>query len=101
MNKQIRELAESAFDPINALATEGIADRHTFEQAWFQLYNQKFAEAIVAHIVGKIEQEAVSAWEQDQLFANASLLALSLEILEDFDMELPEHGEFDQEGNEE
>ena len=47
MNERIRELALEAFQPINNIASEGIADRHTFNQAWFQLYNQKFAELIV------------------------------------------------------
>ena len=47
MNARIQELALEAFDPINAMASEGVADRHTFDQAWFQLYNKKFAELIV------------------------------------------------------
>jgi hypothetical protein len=47
MNERIKELALEAFQPINDIASEGIADRHTFNQAWFQLYNQKFAELIV------------------------------------------------------
>lgn len=47
MNERIKELAVEAFQPINDIASEGIADRHTFNQAWFQLYNQKFAELIV------------------------------------------------------
>ena len=47
MNARIQQLAFEAFDPINAMASEGVADRHTFDQAWFQHYNQKFAELIV------------------------------------------------------
>ena len=47
MNERIRELALKAFQPINDIASEGIADRRTFDQAWFQLYNEKFAELIV------------------------------------------------------
>ena len=47
MNERIKELALEAFQPINDIASEGIADSHTFNQAWFQLYNQKFAELIV------------------------------------------------------
>ncbi len=47
MNARIQELALEAFDPINAMASEGVADRHTFDQAWFQLYSKKFAELIV------------------------------------------------------
>lgn len=47
MNERIKELAEQAFQPINDISTEGVADRYTFEQAWFQMYNQKFAELLV------------------------------------------------------
>ena len=49
---------------------------------------EKFAELIVKHIVEKIEYEAELAWAQDQGWTNSTLLALSLEILEDFDMEM-------------
>ncbi len=51
MNKRIQELAEQAFAPINDIASEGIADRSTFNMHWFQLYNQKFAELIVKECV--------------------------------------------------
>ena len=47
MNERIKELALEAFQPINDIASEGVADRYTFDQAWFQLYNEKFAELIV------------------------------------------------------
>jgi hypothetical protein len=47
MNERIKQLALEAFEPINDMASEGIADRHTFNMHWFQLYNQKFAELIV------------------------------------------------------
>ena len=47
MNERIQELALEAFQPINDITTEGVADRNTFDQAWFQLYNQKFAELII------------------------------------------------------
>ena len=47
MNERIKALALEAFQPINDIASEGIADRYTFDQAWFQMYNQKFAELIV------------------------------------------------------
>jgi hypothetical protein len=47
MNNRIKELALAAFQPINDIASEGVADRRTFDQAWFQLYNEKFAELIV------------------------------------------------------
>ena len=51
MNERIQELALEAFQPINDITTEGVADRNTFDQAWFQLYNQKFAELIVQECV--------------------------------------------------
>lgn len=95
MNERIRELAESAFEPINAMAPEGIADRHTFEQAWFQLYNQQFAEAIVFHIMERIDAEIGTAMDHDELYAAATLQALALTILDEFDMEVP-GDEFDQ-----
>ena len=47
MNNLIKELAFEAFQPINDITTEGVADRRTFDQAWFQHYNEKFAELIV------------------------------------------------------
>jgi hypothetical protein len=47
MNDRIKQLALEAFQPINDIASEGIADRRTFDQAWFQLYNQKFAQLIL------------------------------------------------------
>lgn len=55
MNERIKELAEQAFQPINDISTEGVADRYTFEQAWFQMYNQKFAELIVQECISMIE----------------------------------------------
>ena len=51
MNERIRELALEAFQPINDITPEGVADRHTFDQAWFQHYNQKFAQLIVRECV--------------------------------------------------
>lgn len=54
MNERIKELAEQAFQPINDISTEGVADRYTFEQAWFQVYNQKFAELVVQECLGQI-----------------------------------------------
>ena len=51
INKRIKELAEQAFQPINDMASEGIADRHTFEQAWFQEYNNKFAHLLLEDVM--------------------------------------------------
>ena len=55
MNDRIKDLAERAFEPINAMASEGIADRHTFEQAWFQEYNNSFAELVVNECVALLQ----------------------------------------------
>ena len=51
MNERIKELALEAFQPINDIASEGVADRYTFDQAWFQLYNEKFAQLIVRECI--------------------------------------------------
>lgn len=56
MNERIQELAEQAFSPINAVATEGVADRYTFDEAWFKLYNQKFAESIIRECAKRSEE---------------------------------------------
>lgn len=57
MNERIKELALSAFQPINDIASEGVADFHTFKQPWFQLYNQNFAELIIADVVEIIKDQ--------------------------------------------
>jgi len=58
MNERIKQLALRAFQPINDITSEGVADRHTFNQLWFEHYNQNFAELIVqecAKIADKAE----------------------------------------------
>lgn len=47
MSGKINQLALEAFDSINAITSEGVADRHIFEQFWFQEYSQILAELIV------------------------------------------------------
>ena len=64
MNERVKELALNAFQPINDMASEGIADRHTFDQAWFQLYNQQFANLIVLECAA-IVQTYMSRWPED------------------------------------
>jgi hypothetical protein len=62
MNPRIRKLAEQAFQPINDISIEGVADRYTFEQTWFQMYNQKFAQLLIrecAPFVGDLDSIAV------------------------------------------
>jgi hypothetical protein len=55
MNERIKQLALAAFQPINDIASEGVADFHTFNQPWFQLYNQEFAELIVRECIEHLE----------------------------------------------
>ena len=59
MNERIRQLALEAFQPINDITSEGVADRRTFDQAWFQHYNEKFAELIVKECIDKIETHRI------------------------------------------
>ena len=61
MNKLIQELAEQAFTPINDMASEGIADRSTFNAHWFRLYNQKFAELIVQECMCVVSRKCASS----------------------------------------
>jgi len=77
MNARIQELALEAFDPINALASEGVADRHTFDQAWFQLYNKKFAELIVQECISVIDSLANSD-DSDDYFWTVRLTSSKL-----------------------
>ena len=51
---------------------------------------QEFAELIVQHCLEHIECEIESALDQDQHYATATLQAISLGILDEFDMELSE-----------
>ena len=48
----------------------------------------KFAKLIIKHILLKMESEIALAYEQDQPWTAATLEALALEILDDFDMEI-------------
>ena len=65
MNQRIKQLALEAFEPINSIASEGVADRHTFDQEWFQLYNQKFAESIVAECIDSLRGLIVETGSDD------------------------------------
>ena len=74
MNERIRELAQQAFQPINDISTEGVADRYTFEQTWFQMYNQKFAELIVRECLQIVNRKEYSYHEADPLWETAELI---------------------------
>jgi hypothetical protein len=90
MNKLIQELAEQAFAPINDMASEGIADRSTFNMHWFQLYNQKFAELIVAECVDitddLVNRNADGTWTSNELYTdyNGALFEVKRRIQETF-----------------
>ena len=57
---KIKDLALQTFESINAITSEGVADRHTFEQPWFQEYSQKLAELIVRECADICEIEGES-----------------------------------------
>ncbi len=90
MNKRIQELAEQAFAPINDMASEGIADRSTFNAHWFRLYNQKFAELIVKECVDitddLVNRSVDGAWTSNELYTdhNGALFEVKRRIQETF-----------------
>ena len=93
MNERIQELAEQAFAPINDIASEGIADRSTFNMHWFRLYNQKFAELIISECVS-ITNELVNrrtdgTWTSNELYTdyNGALFEVKRRIEETFGVE--------------
>jgi hypothetical protein len=49
---------------------------------------QKFGEEIIKHVMHFIEREIVVAYEQKENWTAATLEALALEILNEFDMEI-------------
>ena len=55
---------------------------------WGDRNINQFAQLIVEHILTKIDSEIELAYEQEQEWTAATLQALALEILEDFDMEI-------------
>lgn len=52
---------------------------------------QQFGEAVVKQILARIEHEIDLAYDQDQPYAAATLEALAIQILDDFDMEIAEN----------
>lgn len=66
MNERIRELALKAFQPINAISSEGVADYYTFQEPWFQLYNQKFSELIVRECMLLADNEASRLYNMNE-----------------------------------
>jgi hypothetical protein len=49
---------------------------------------QKFGESIVLQILDRIEEEIALAYEAEDIATGATLQALAIQILDDFDMEL-------------
>ena len=49
---------------------------------------QKFGESIVLRILERIEHEIEQAYKYEQTYAIASLEALAIEILDEFEMEI-------------
>ena len=58
MSELINKLALQAFEPINAISSEGVADWYTFNHTWFQLYSKRFAELIVKECAELIRQDS-------------------------------------------
>ena len=56
MSELINKLALQAFEPINAISSEGVADWYTFNHTWFQLYTKRFAELIVQECVKSVQE---------------------------------------------
>lgn len=87
MNELLKQLVEQATNP----------DYDSDDGAMNELNVEKFAQAIVMKIMERLESEIALAYEQDQDYTAATLQALSLEILDDFDMELPVDDDWDAE----
>ena len=82
MNERIKQLALEAFQPINDIASEGIADRRTFDQAWFQLYNQKFAQLIVRECAEMVRIQNEQFMENESHYG-----VVSTDVLKHFGVE--------------
>lgn len=57
---------------------------------------EMLAKVVVEHILEKIDTEIGLAYDQDQPWTAATLEALALEILDDFDMEIDPKGDEDE-----
>ena len=73
MNERIKELVEQAGFFVTEKNGAALKD---------------FGERIVKHIIKRIDYEIDIAYAQNQQWTAATLQSLSLEILEDFDMEI-------------
>ena len=84
MNERIKQLALKAFQPINDVTSEGVADRRTFNQVWFEHYNQNFAKLIVAECA-----QAVFDTELDDCCSDSDVIcAVSFHLKKHFGVEL-------------
>ena len=66
MSELINKLALQAFEPINAISSEGVADWYTFNHTWFQLYNKRFAELIVKECINEIDSVTTGDHGRDE-----------------------------------
>jgi hypothetical protein len=67
MNDRIKQFALQTFLSINEQTSEGIADRYTFDQDWFQEYSQIFAELIVRECISEIALIGVANYENEDI----------------------------------
>ena len=88
MTKLIEELAVKSLVSVDT----GLADG---KELIFS--KEKFAEAIVFHIMERIDTEIGTALDHDEAYAAATLEALALTILDEFDMEVPANDDWDAE----
>ena len=88
MTKLIEELAVKSLVSVDT----GLADG---KELIFS--KEKFAEAIVFRIMERIDTEIGTALDQDEAYAAATLQALALTILDEFDMEVPGDDDWDAE----
>ena len=89
MTKLIEELAVKSLVSVDT----GLADG---KELIFS--KEKFAESIVFRIIEHIDAEIGTAVDQNEIYAAATLQALALAILDEFDMEMPGDDNWDAEG---
>lgn len=83
MNKQIKKLAADARGQMVVLTT---VDDEQWKQ--HEEFVEKFAQLVVEHVLERLEHEIDHAYEVGDINTAATLQALALNILDDFDMEI-------------
>ena len=87
MNELLKQLAEQA----------NLSDFLAPNQKTRAKDLEKFAQAIVMHVMTRLESECAVADEHGEIYALATLQSLALQILDDFDMEVPMDDDWDAE----